>query len=491
MENDSAPDMSPAAHRHRSWLRCLGVVLFCGPLVASLFAADPGRNRLLLANCLVITLAPGEEEPFNGFIVVGADGRITQIGRGAAPANIEAELVVDAAGKVAMPGFVSGHSHLAGSVTRGLASDQWVTEWSKAISWLGAPGQPQPGDYYHYVLHGALDMLRGGVTTVYNYTTGPVGAGSDIYLEQLEAEFAAGGHFVFGYYPSVRDPGKTFEQMSADVRAYLERAKGHPKRELLLRSSFGSIAMRWTEDVSQIEFDLLKAFPEFGRDIQMHYLEPPPTVPRTIYERTNFPWLKRHGILGPNLTFAHFIHPTDEILTETVAAGATMIWNPLSNGRLGSGLADIPRYLKLGLTVGMGLDGQSSADVADPFENMRVGMYGFRFRDRDPRGFQPLDLLRLHTIGTARAIRVADQVGTLETGKYGDVLLIDPHWPDTGPVIDLYATLVFACDRLNIASVFVAGRHIMQLGRHTSIDMGNVSQEVQRRVATKKGRPVR
>jgi 5-methylthioadenosine/S-adenosylhomocysteine deaminase len=460
-----------------------------GLLVSGACAAP--LNRLLVANCQVITLVAGEEDPFNGYIIVGPDGRIARIGKGPAPVDIEAELVVDAQGKVAMPGFISGHSHLAGSVTRGLASDQWVTDWSRAISWLGAPGLPQRGDFYYYALHGALDMLRGGVTTVYNYTTGPVGAGSDIYLEQLDAEFAAGGHFVFGYYPSVRDPGKTFEEMKADVRAYLARVAVDPRRELLLRSSFGSIAMRWTEDVSKVEFDLLKAFPEFGLDIQMHYLEPPPTVPRTLYERTNFSWLKRHGILGPNLTFAHFIHPTDEILQEAVAAKATMIWNPLSNGRLGSGLADVPRYQKLGLTVGMGLDGQSSADVADPFENMRVGMYAFRFRDRDPRGFQPLDLLRLHTIETAKAIRVADQVGTLEAGKFGDVLLIDPFWPDTGPIIDLYATLVFACDRMNIASVFVAGRHVMQQGKHTSIDMKQVSQEVQRRVASKPGRPGR
>jgi 5-methylthioadenosine/S-adenosylhomocysteine deaminase len=465
------------------WIGCV-----IATAVTTGMAAKP-LNRLLVTNCQIITLVVGEEDPFNGYIVVGEDGRIAQIGHGRAPAEIEAEIVFDAAGKVAMPGFISGHSHLSGSVTRGLAIDQWVTEWSKAISWLSTAGRPEPGDYYHYVLHGALDMLRGGVTTVYNYTTGPVGAGSDLYLEQLEAEFAAGGHFVFGYYPPVRDPGKSFEQMKADVRAYLNRAQTHPRRELLLRSSFGSIAMRWTEDISQIEFDLLKAFPEFGLDMQMHYLEPPPTVPRTIYERGNFPWLKRHGVLGPNLTFAHFIHPTDEILTASVAAGATMIWNPLSNGRLGSGLADVPRYLKLGMTVGMGIDGQSSADVADPFENMRVGMYGFRFRDRDPRGFQPLDMLRLHTIGTAKAIRVDKDVGTLAVGKFGDVLLIDPYWPDTGPIIDLYATLVLACDRMNIASVFVAGRHVMEGGKHTTINMAEVSREVQRRVASKKGRP--
>jgi cytosine/adenosine deaminase-related metal-dependent hydrolase len=98
-------------------------------------------------------------------------------------------------------------------------------------------------------------------------------------------------------------------------------------------------------------------------------------------------------------------------------------------------------------------------------------------------------MLRLHTIGTAKAIRVDDRVGTLEVGKLGDILLVDPHWPDTGPIVDLYATLVLACDRLNIASVFVAGDLVMHNGKHASIDVREVTDEVLRRVAAKPGKP--
>jgi len=460
----------------------LALVLLFG-LTAS---AEP--NRLLIANALIVTLVEGQEEPFMGYIVVDASGRISAIGKGQPPPGVGATVVFDADGQVAMPGFLSGHSHLRGSVSRGLAADQWVTEWGRVTQWLLNGNKTEPKDLYYYTLHGALDMLRGGVTTVYNYTTG---GGVEANAEQLEAEFDAGGHFVFGYSPPARDLSLTMEESKAQVRSFLDLVQSHPKRDLVLRLSFGSIAMRWTEDETRREFELLKAFPEFGMDIQLHYLEPPPTVPRTYYERSNFDWLKKYGILGPNLTYAHFIHPTEEILQESIKAGATMSWNPLSNGRLASGLADIPRYLKMGMTVGMGIDGQASADISDPFENMRVGIYGLRFRDADPRGLQPLDMLRLHTIGTARAIRVADQVGTLEPGKLGDVLLIDPHWPDTGPITDLYATLVFACDRMNISNVFVAGNHIMAHGKHTAIDMNAVTAEVLRRVATKTGKPAR
>jgi len=469
--------------------RRFGACVLALTLGLAAVAAEP--NRLLIANALIVTLVEGQEEPFTGYIVVDAQGKISAIGQGQPPPGIGATTVFDADGQVAMPGFLSGHSHLRGSVSRGLAADQWVTTWVRPTQWHLQAARLSPGDLYHYVLHGAIDMLRGGVTTVYNYTNGVFGVPAEIYFEQLEAEFAAGGHFVFGYCPA-RDEDKSIDAIRAEVRGYFEHVKNHPQRDLLLRSSVGSVAMGRDEAKTAIEFQIATEFPEFGGDMQLHYLEAPPTANNsTTSGRNNFSRLKKYGILGPKLTYAHFIHPTEEILQESVKAGATMSWNPLSNGRLASGLADVPRYLKMGMTVGMGIDGQASADIADPFENMRVGLYGLRFRDADPRGLQPIDMLRLHTIGTAKAIRVADKVGTLEPGKLGDILLVDPHWPDTGPVVDLYATLVLACDRMNISNVFVAGNHVMAHGKHTSVDQAAVTREVLRRVAAKTGKPER
>ena len=98
-----------------------------------------------------------------------------------------------------------------------------------------------------------------------------------------------------------------------------------------------------------------------------------------------------------------------------------------------------------GMTVGMGLDGQSTADLADPFENMRMGLYSLRMKYNEASILLPQDMLRLHTLGSARAIGVADRVGSLEIGKFADFLLVDPSQPDTGPTYDLFASLVFAC----------------------------------------------
>ena len=216
---------------------------------------------------------------------------------------------------------------------------------------------------------------------------------------------------------------------------------------------------------------------EFGVLNQTHYLEAPPDKDQ---EQKLFQNFIDAGSLGPNLYFGHFIHTTDEILKKSAAAGSGMSWQPLSNGRLASGIADIPKYLSLGIKVGMGVDGQASADVADPFENMRMGLYFLRAKYQDPAIMQPIDILRLHTMGSAEVMGVADKVGSLEVGKLADFDVISPP----APVFDAGATVVFACGAMNLDAVYVGGEKIVDHGAFTRSDMATVTAEVGTRVSS-------
>lgn len=160
-----------------------------------------------------------------------------------------------------------------------------------------------------------------------------------------------------------------------------------------------------------------------------------------------------------------------------------MVWNPLSNGRLASGLADIPHYKKFGIEVGMGIDGQASADISDPFENMRMGLYATRMKYQDASIMMPLDVLRFHTIGTARVLGVEDEVGSLEVGKWGDFILIDPRSMETSPVINPIEHVVLACSVANLEQVFVGGESVVERGRFTQVDHQETKDEVTRRLA--------
>lgn len=454
---------------------CLCLMLVLGLTAGGATAAEKPL-RLIVRNALLVPLDWSERPPFHGYMLVDEAGRIAGIGPGEPP--VSGAPVFDAGGKLVLPGFLSGHSHLSQSVTRGRAAGSWVTEWGRAGA--GGARQTLAGDTRAAVLHGSVDMLLGGITTVYNYAS--MGRDYASLQETLRGVLDSGGRFVFGTSLPRWHEEYSRDELTGLLRRFLDEVKTTPGHERILKVSISSFAMRWGEEASAFEFGVLKSFPELQLDMQMHYLEPPPNVPRTYYERSNFGWLEKYGVLGHNITFAHFIHPTEEILAKAAAAKVCMIWNPLSNGRLASGLSDIPRYRKLGITVGMGIDGQASADITDPFQNMRVGLYGLRFQHQDPRVMSPFEILHLHTIETARAIRVENDVGSLETGKFADFIVLDPSDPDVGPVYDVYATIVFALSRANITDVFVAGNAVIRDREFRPFDLKQFQADTRYRV---------
>lgn len=429
------------------------------------FAAD----RLLIRNALIMTMKPGDEAPFVGYIAVGEDGRISAIGAGVPPANVKAGNTYDAQGKFLIPGFVSAHSHIWQSAFRGLAANQYVRGWSDIV-YRQMAIQSTPEDFYWFTLHGCLDHLVHGVTSVYNFTYGSRGAG-DFAKQQWRGTVDCGARFIHSYARSRDVPA---EQQRAELADFMEYTKGDSRKPGVLKISIAGTSQ--PVDAVKLDVALMK---EFGLSNETHYLEWPLQKEQ---QQAAFGNIVEAGILGPDLSFGHFIHTTEPMLKAVAAAGSGMSWNPLSNGRLASGIADIPKYLALGIKVGMGVDGQASADLPDPFENMRMGLYMVRAKYESALVLQPVDMLRMHTLGGAQVLGVADKVGSLEVGKFGDMLVVDPKLMDRAPVFDPYATLVFACNTMNLDKVFLGGELAVQ--NHTAVgkDWARISAELAKRV---------
>ena len=136
----------------------------------------------------------------------------------------------------------------------------------------------------------------------------------------------------------------------------------------------------------------------------------------------------------------------------------------------------------------MGLDGQASADIADPFENVRLGLYALRMKYESASVMMPLDVLRLHTLGTARVLGVEQDVGSLAVGKFADFLVVDTGRPDTGPIFDVAATLVFACSASNIERVFVGGDCLVENGRTLRVSQDDVRAQAKEKIAALRAR---
>ncbi len=125
----------------------------------------PGEE-LTVTGGLLLTMAPGSGAPVSGWMTVAADGRIRAMGTGPAPAT--GGRVLDASGCLVAPGFVSAHSHLFTSGSRGLGTDQGLYGWIDAMTRYTRAADPD--DMYWLTLHGALDFLANGITTAYDFT---------------------------------------------------------------------------------------------------------------------------------------------------------------------------------------------------------------------------------------------------------------------------------------------------------------------------------
>ena len=461
------------AMKRTSILRsCFVAAAFCFTAIGH--AAD--SYKLLVRDAVIVTMDASATKPYVGYIAVGDDGRIAALGEGEPETAIKAQRTIDGTDMIVMPGFVSGHSHLAASVRRGRLSDKELDGLIDNPVPFFAAEHYRKGDLHAFALHGAVDYLRNGITSAFEYPIRPKDLSETLYKEMLAAELESGMRIVYGYNVPDLPPEQAREAFVA-FKAYADKlGESNPRLLKLALAKTGHLG-RWGKDFFPTEVAIAK---EFGLDLQLHFLE------SNFYQRQNradFAMMEDVGALDVGLIYGHFIHHSEEILQKSVAAGARMIWNPLSNGRLASGLADVPKYLKAGMTVGMGLDGQSTADGSDPFENMRMGLYSQRMKSRNAAILSPLDMLQLHTIGTAKAIGVAEKVGSLEPGKYADFLIVDPADPDTGPTYDVHATLVLACSSANVTSVFVGGEEVVKRGEPLLVDASRLAKDVKTRVA--------
>ena len=336
-------------------------------------------------------------------------------------------------------------------------------------------------DFYWFCLLGSLDHLQHGITAAYNFNYSRTNQpGSPFDEAQFRAELKSGIRFVHGYEPGWMAPGVTIDQERDRLKAFLDwTAKQPPSSAFLSVMINGDTAFNNTYQQAVMEKALMD---EFHLLNQTHYLEPP--EPQTqAEERAKFRWLVDSGLFSPQLIFGHFIHPNETILQQTARAGVGVTWNPLSNGRMASGVADIPAYLKMGIRVGMGIDGEASGDLADPFENMRAGLYAVRDKYGDATVLSPYQVLWLHTMGSADVLGVKGKLGSLEPGKFADFLMIDPA--RLGAVLeDPYANLVLVTGERDIDRVFVGGELEVEHGRMLHQDMTGVEKEVSRRAST-------
>jgi 5-methylthioadenosine/S-adenosylhomocysteine deaminase len=362
--------------------------------------------------------------------------------------------IVDATGKIVMPGFVDVHNHLWQSLIRGCEAEQDLVGWlERCVFPLAYPAiTPSEAEVYAGVRLSTWDLVMTGVTTVVDWSH----AFSPAFVRgNIRALQESGLRFVFAYRGSA-DPA-----VIDDIRRVKKDLIDPQPRASFQVASHPGASNRFLPHLQAMS----SLASELGVALHVHLLE-------HIAQRQDdaIKGLSLADALGPHLLGAHAIHLLDEEITLLGQEDVRVAHNPLSNMRLASGIIRLAALHQAGVKVGLGLDGGSN-DSSDMFNTMRVAVGLQRAASLQANGFPTVpDVLRMATLGGAEVLDMAAHIGSLTPGKQADVLILDPETANFAPGINWINQLVFNAQPANVDWVFVDGQPLKAGGRVLGID---------------------
>jgi cytosine/adenosine deaminase-related metal-dependent hydrolase len=419
----------------------------------------------LIQNGTVVSLDPDIGDLEEADVLID-DGEIVDVGHGLTTSESDAE-VIDASDHIVLPGLVDSHIHLAQTQVRGIAGD-WSLMGEYFEHMLGnITGLYQPEDAYLGGLFGGLEKLYTGTTTVLDWS---YPNSLDHAERAVDALKDVGVRAVYTYGPPGDDAAKWWYESDVtlpeeNVRATSERIADDP----LLSMGLGLRGPDFCVD------EIARADLEMARDLDaiasIHMGAAQWTSSEYNPEYQGFGAIS--DMLGPDVNTAHGNHFTQEDIDHAVQSGASFSATPEVEMQMGHGIPVTGKILEAGGRPAWGVDVCSSIS-SDMHTQMRVGLQAHRMRANQPTleageevtevALSARDTLEMATIEGARALGLADEVGTLTPGKRADLIMIDANDFMTAPAHDPVQTAVFEASPHHVDTVLVDGRVVKRDG---------------------------
>lgn len=472
---------------------------------------EPGGRTLILGDPVV---ALGERALIPDAALIVEGSTIAAVGP---RADLEArgpfDRVLGSASSFVVPGFVNCHYHSELAIGPGLY--QFVFERANVFI-QAATGAIAEDDLYTGVLWGLIQALKGGQTATVDMYYGRPGMPEFGCPPALQAYEDIGMRTAFGLVSRdenlyVHEPNERFlARLPADLAEEIRRSPmGYAWPVDDVMSAFERLHATWDGRDDRIRIvtapdwtpactdDLYRrcrrVADDHGTGMITHVLETRAEMTYNL-ERYGKPGLRRLadiGVLTPETVLEHFVWVTDEELRIFADSGAVASNDPGSNLRLSSGICRVRDIMDTGGRIAFGTDGISFSDREDFFQELRLACY----LQRMPHTFerQRLDseaVLRAAAANGARALGMQDRLGSLEPGRFADLLIVDkericfpPGRYDLEPFLDV---VLDRADASDIDTVMVHGRVLVQEGRVTVVDEDEVktrfAEALQRRV---------
>lgn len=422
--------------------------------------------RLLIRGALILTMKENDE-PFSGDILVERDRIAAVVPRWEG----RADEVIDASGMVAMPGLINAHNHTPMTLMRAFCDDLRLMDWLEK-KMLPVEARMNEEDIYWGAMLAMAEMIRSGTTAYADMYIHMDHVARAVIDSGMRASLARGLVFLED------DGGKRLEEALSLIEKWTGAGDGRITTMLGPHAPFTC-----PPDPLAGVIDLAR---KRGVPIHIHLAETKEEVVRIRerYGQTPTEYLYHLGLFEhTHVLLAHAVHLTRRDIGLLRGMRGGIAHNPVSNLKLGCGIAPVCDMLAQGLTVGLGTDGAGSAATLDMLAEIKAAAWLQKVDRSDPAVLPARQVLRMATVEGAKLLGIDDRVGTLEAGKQADLILIDLQKPHLQPLHDPYALIAYSAAGADVDTVIIDGRVVMRRRELMTIDEEELFRQVEKRAS--------
>jgi len=431
-----------------------------------------------ISNALIVPMVDGPRT-LSGFVRI-RDGEIDALGAGEPPVDGTEMTVIDAHGALLMPGLVNAHTHLYQVLLRAVWEDLELMPWLKRIYRCARVLTPE--HFYSGSLLGCVEAIRSGATTVCEHNF--LNPSPECATETLRAMQDAGLRAVFAR--TIMDSGAivpdcTKEKPERAFRLIEELLGRHQNaKQLSFMTGPNTPPINSTADLLRE----VRGFADANSiGISAHVAESHSVVDAVRREHGKngvVAFLQEFAIPATNSVFAHSVHVSNDEIHILKETGTSVSHNPVSNMMLGDGVAPVVEMLRQGVNVALGTDGAASNHSQDLFDTMKAASLLQKVHHQDAGVIKPYDVLRMATIGGARALGLDSLCGSIEVGKRADLILVNIDTVHSQPVNDIFSQIVHCAKASDVTTVIVNGEILMRDRQLTRLDDQKILAEAKR-----------
>jgi len=402
-----------------------------------------------------------------------------------------ADRIIDVAGKIVMPGLINAHTHSGQIVDRGLADNDPLDLWLLTAAYGGPPLSPR--ELYALTAWSALVQLRTGCTACLDHpfvAPAIIDDGADAIMQAyVDTGFRAAVALAVGdmdFFQTLPlhlvpdlpiprlgfDPPRSKDQLDA-LRRFVRRWQGKQPR---VQPFVGpSAPQRVTDELLEGCFAISREF-ETGLHTHVYEARSQVFACQARFGTSAIAHFKRKGWLSPRLSCAHGVWLSLDDMRLLADGGAAVAHNPVSNLRLGSGIANLQKMLGAGVTVALGADGAASNDNQNMWEAVKLAGMLHRLYGKRRNWVGAPEALRICLEGGAAVL--GQQIGVIEPGWQADLIILGGPDIFLRPKEIMLASLVLGELGQSVQTAVVAGEVVQENGRSTKVSDDHLRQQV-------------